>query len=56
MGYSPWGHKELDMTEHARMHTHNHFEAKKKQGLKGDKDYERASADALKRQRVFSWV
>ena len=21
MGYSPWGHKESDMTEHARMHT-----------------------------------
>ena len=22
VGYSPWGHKELDMNEHARMHTH----------------------------------
>ena len=21
-GYSPWGHKELDITEHACMHTH----------------------------------
>ena len=21
MGYSPWGYKELDMTEHARMHS-----------------------------------
>ena len=26
MGYSPWGHKELDMTDHthARAHTHTH--------------------------------
>ena len=24
VGYSPWGHKELDMNEHARMHTHPH--------------------------------
>ena len=22
MGYSPWGHKELDMTEHPPTHTH----------------------------------
>ena len=22
-GYSPWGHKELDMTEHVCMHTHS---------------------------------
>ena len=22
MGYSPWGHKELDTTEHAHTHTH----------------------------------
>ena len=22
MGYSPWSRKELDMTEHARMHAH----------------------------------
>ena len=29
MGYSPWGHKELDVTEHtcmcARTHTHTHM-------------------------------
>ena len=25
MGYSPWGHKELDMTE-TRAHTHTHTE------------------------------
>ena len=23
-GYSPWGHKELDMTEYAHAHTHTH--------------------------------
>ena len=23
MGYSPWGHKELDMTEQLNMHAHN---------------------------------
>ena len=22
IGYSPWGHKELDTTEHVRAHTH----------------------------------
>ena len=22
MGYSPWGHKDLDMTEQLSMHTH----------------------------------
>ena len=22
-GYSPWGHKELDITEHLNTHTHN---------------------------------
>ena len=24
MGYSPWGLKELNMTEHAHTHTHTH--------------------------------
>ena len=24
MGYSPWGRKELDTTEHTRAHTHTH--------------------------------
>ena len=24
VGYSPWGHKEWDMTEHAHTHTHTH--------------------------------
>ena len=24
VGYSPWSHKEWDMTEHARTHTHTH--------------------------------
>ena len=24
MGYSPWGGKELDMTEHTHTHTHTH--------------------------------
>ena len=24
MGYSPWGRKVLDMTEHACVHTHTH--------------------------------
>ena len=24
LGYSPWGHKELDTTEHALTHTHTH--------------------------------
>ena len=24
LGYSPWGHKELDTTEHAYTHTHTH--------------------------------
>ena len=23
MGHSPWGHKELDMTEHVHTHTHS---------------------------------
>ena len=23
-GYSPWGHKELDKTEHTHTHTHTH--------------------------------
>ena len=23
-GYSPWGHKELEMTEHTHTHTHTH--------------------------------
>ena len=23
-GYSPWGHKESDMTEHTHTHTHTH--------------------------------
>ena len=24
MGYSAWGHKELDVTEHSHTHTHTH--------------------------------
>ena len=24
VGYTPWGHKESDMTEHAHTHTHTH--------------------------------
>ena len=24
MSYSPWGHKELDVTEHTHTHTHTH--------------------------------
>ena len=24
MGYSPWGHKELDTTEHLSAHSHTH--------------------------------
>ena len=30
MGYSPWGHRESDMTEHAYIHTHadTHFSFK----------------------------
>ena len=24
MGYSPWGHKELDTTERLNIHTHAH--------------------------------
>ena len=26
-GYSPWGHKELDTTEHTRAYTHTHMHA-----------------------------
>ena len=26
--YSSWGHKELDMTEHAHTHTHTHRQVK----------------------------
>ena len=26
MGYSPWNHKESDMTEQARMHSHSYTE------------------------------
>ena len=26
-GYSPWGHKELDTTEHTHTHTHTHTQA-----------------------------
>ena len=26
MGYSPWGHKESDTTEHAHTHTHTHIQ------------------------------
>ena len=25
MGYSPWGHKESDVTEHTHTHTHTHI-------------------------------
>ena len=25
MGYSPWGHKQLDKTEHTCAHTHTHL-------------------------------
>ena len=30
VGYSPWGHRESDMTEHAHIHTHadTHFSFK----------------------------
>ena len=30
VGYSPWGHKELDMTEHTQTHTHTHSDCIKK--------------------------
>ena len=29
MGYSSWGHRESDMTEHARMHPKNYTETMK---------------------------
>ena len=29
MGYSPWGHKESDATERARVHTHTHTHTQK---------------------------
>ena len=41
MGYSPWGHKELDTTEqqsvclHARAHTHTHTHTDDFQALAG---------------------
>ena len=45
MGYSPWGHKELDTTEqlsahsHTHTHTHTHTHKDDFQALAGDSTY-----------------
>ena len=53
-GYSPWGHKESDVTErmHARTHTHNHTHMTKRESTQ-DKDKEEKG---LGRNREASWV
>ena len=33
MGYSPWGHKELDVTEHVGAHTRAHTQTQMRTAL-----------------------
>ena len=37
MGYSPWGPKELDMTECTHTHTHTHTHTQSACRIEGDK-------------------
>ena len=49
-GYSPWGHKESDVTERVHTHTHTHIN---KWECTQDKDNEEKG---LGRNREASWV
>ena len=46
MGYSPWGHRESEATEHAPQHTHRVFSYHKVSGI-----YKNVNVKSLRTQR-----